>query len=368
MSDFEPLDRDMKYRCHICSQGFTYKQNMSRHMASVHKDDRPFQCQVCRKKFKRQDHLIKHQSTVHNRTSAYSNMSSQCDICKKNFTRRYNMLKHRKIHDGQSPFECRVCKKKFTREDNLVAHYKSIHDHVKPYSCDRCEKKFSTGVHLRSHQNSVHDRFKQHECDMCGQRFTRKDHMRTHQRTVHRPDDGTRRRRRRHMNQRDFQYTVISLIESVPECDENDTSESVTKMQEDDDVATGSDSHELETLISDPCTNREDELHLDVQTVTLRSDHEATCPPYLICPSPDVLRSHLSDSLLGTIESYHAKHALPHSDSESLTTTHNNVCDDGSNSEALDEGESFDDQSHCIEKDESDQVIESVCLSDEKGE
>ena len=81
--------------------------------------------------------------------------------------------------------------------------------------------------------------------------------MRAHQRTVHRPDDGTRRRRRRHMNQSDFQCTVISLIVSVSECDENDTGKSVTKIQEDDDVATGSDRHELETLISDPCTNRE---------------------------------------------------------------------------------------------------------------
>ena len=53
----------------------------------------------------------------------------QCDGCEKTFKRRENLERHMKsVHAEKKLFSCGLCTKTFSRKDILVRHVKCVHD------------------------------------------------------------------------------------------------------------------------------------------------------------------------------------------------------------------------------------------------
>eukprot|EP00184_Porphyridium_aerugineum_P007365 CAMPEP_0184706852 /NCGR_PEP_ID=MMETSP0313-20130426/36975_1 /TAXON_ID=2792 /ORGANISM="Porphyridium aerugineum, Strain SAG 1380-2" /LENGTH=780 /DNA_ID=CAMNT_0027168419 /DNA_START=711 /DNA_END=3053 /DNA_ORIENTATION=- len=80
--------------CKICSQPFSRKHDLKRHIKTIHLRERSFKCNSCESKFKRRQHLESHVKTVHEKSSSFV-----CDRCGKVFTADSTRRRHlRTIH------------------------------------------------------------------------------------------------------------------------------------------------------------------------------------------------------------------------------------------------------------------------------
>ena len=65
---------DDGFTCLICGRVSARKENMKKHIESVHIQDEPKQCGLCEKKFKNKNSLQNHMSMIHRNTHSISNM------------------------------------------------------------------------------------------------------------------------------------------------------------------------------------------------------------------------------------------------------------------------------------------------------
>lgn len=59
------MHRDPSFSCHLCGHVFYESQNLKKHLAAIHSEERPFQCHMCGTKYKRKDVLQEHIKRVH---------------------------------------------------------------------------------------------------------------------------------------------------------------------------------------------------------------------------------------------------------------------------------------------------------------
>ena len=143
------LDKHVKWvhektPCELCGE---LVGNLSRHMISVHEDQR-HTCDSCGKIFKSKDQLQKHIAWSHDKVQC-----EQCgDLVGKGKMQRHISSKHTSIYDKK--FKCDVCGKSFDRNAKLKDH-KNIHTGEKPYQCKFCNACFASigthAMHQRSH-------------------------------------------------------------------------------------------------------------------------------------------------------------------------------------------------------------------------
>ena len=79
----------------------------------------------------------------------------QCDLCNYVSARKDNLKKHvQSVHEKLKPYNCRQCGKAFSMKQHCKEHEESIHDGI-THSCDFCEMTFTTKGHLRTHIKSA---------------------------------------------------------------------------------------------------------------------------------------------------------------------------------------------------------------------
>lgn len=59
------MHREPSFSCHLCGRVFYESQNLKKHLAAIHSEERPFQCHMCGTKYKRRDVLQEHIKRVH---------------------------------------------------------------------------------------------------------------------------------------------------------------------------------------------------------------------------------------------------------------------------------------------------------------
>lgn len=144
------IDAENTFPCPICGEIFAFKDRLSKHIKSKHRNDnnsntnglstsqqpngrnspnqrsyvcnspnqRSYSCNDCGREFARSDMLTRH-SRRHTGLKPYS-----CDICKNTFTRSDHLATHRRTHSGEKPYKCSGCDYKACRRDMITRHMK----------------------------------------------------------------------------------------------------------------------------------------------------------------------------------------------------------------------------------------------------
>ena len=114
--------------CDTCKKQYTRKQDLQRHIASVHEGLKPFSCQSCDSKFPNNQNLKKHIATVHEGKKPFNWGSFKCQTCDSSFANNRNLKNHISVvHEGQKPFKCQSCKYTCAAKYNLDVHVRKYH-------------------------------------------------------------------------------------------------------------------------------------------------------------------------------------------------------------------------------------------------
>lgn len=178
--DFSEHEQTNCKPCHLCDMRFQSKNQRDAHLKLMH--CKGFQCDFCSQQFTLKTTLARHIRNIH-----YKEKNGTCDVCGKTFFDRHNLNLHKVRHSNMKPFECDVCKKKFPRIEALKLH-KRIHDNDRRYVCKICGKSFIQWVSLSMHK-VVHTDERNFKCPICDKAFKDKKTMGKHCKNVHQKDD-----------------------------------------------------------------------------------------------------------------------------------------------------------------------------------
>ena len=139
-----------KHKCHLCSDTFSVRTTLERHLFNIHKVSLDFMCAVCGKTFKSEANLKFHSGT-------HSELSFKCTQCEKSFKRKIYLQRHVKMtHSGK--ICCSKCTDgKLYAPSSLIQHNNIKHskrpDGPKMYTCEfeGCGRKFNKHYNMKQH-------------------------------------------------------------------------------------------------------------------------------------------------------------------------------------------------------------------------
>ncbi|XP_035527640.1 zinc finger protein 1035 [Morone saxatilis] len=167
------FNKELKYRCGVCSERFRDPEELSEHGCMAAKE-RPYSCSECDKHFLHASHLKKHRNT---HQLSWSNNEYPCNLCNNSFSSAQHFINHLKSHvdtgikrktegkDGgpSHAFICPVCHQCFASAGELIGHF--------PAHLDR-----SSGCKICTEHECLHlTSTTEFECTKCGQSFLGKD-------------------------------------------------------------------------------------------------------------------------------------------------------------------------------------------------
>ncbi|TMS11224.1 Zinc finger protein 91 [Larimichthys crocea] len=173
------LNKELKYRCGVCSERFRDPEQLSEHGCMAAKE-RPYSCSDCDKHFLHASHLKKHRTT---HQKLWTKREYPCNQCNNSFSSSQHFLSHLKNHlhtaakikceaevGGLShSFICPVCQECFVSATELIVHFSTHPEGI--FECKFCEMKFSSGDKLKEHERHHLTTTSEFECTKCGQSF-----------------------------------------------------------------------------------------------------------------------------------------------------------------------------------------------------
>lgn len=190
LSEKSLFNKELKYRCGVCSERFKDPEKLSEHGCMAAKE-RPYSCLECDKHFLHASHLKKHRNTHH---LSVSSDEYPCNQCSSSFSSCDLFLSHLKSHvdttegikcntedkDGRpsNSFLCPVCHQCFASATELIDHF-PIHI-GSTFECKICKMIFSSGHELEEHERHHLTSATEFECTECGQSFLGSDAFRQH--------------------------------------------------------------------------------------------------------------------------------------------------------------------------------------------
>ncbi|RWS19217.1 zinc finger protein 782-like protein, partial [Leptotrombidium deliense] len=83
-----------------------------------------------------------------------------CKVCDKTFANRNEVLRHiTTMHNKEKRFSCGLCFRKFTQRQNVYIHIETVHKNTRKYRCYTCGNAYKTKSYLDRHEREVHQRF-----------------------------------------------------------------------------------------------------------------------------------------------------------------------------------------------------------------
>lgn len=136
---------DSQHSCEYCDAWFLHSSKLTRHLKTVHSEERPFKCDVCEKTFKIRDSLTSHQ---------------------------------RVVHEGKKQqYRCQYCTQRFTQKSLRAEHLQTAHPDE--------TAKTSPQTNGNTRKTKRRKRFR---CDVCSERFYNRGTLRQHKEEIHTPD------------------------------------------------------------------------------------------------------------------------------------------------------------------------------------
>jgi KRAB domain-containing zinc finger protein len=167
-----------KYKCSLCSCGYTRQTRLVRHTkmkhpAAIEDIQKQYKCVLCATGYARSDGLFHH-----NRTKHPNLVKEQCEFCKQVFSSKHSLAEHdRSVHFSDG-YECELCLKVFQQKTTFFWHKRKVH----PNACKICKMEFNCSTDLIVH-NETHPKI--HECSECEQSFTHLKDLNEHARSTH---------------------------------------------------------------------------------------------------------------------------------------------------------------------------------------
>ena len=148
---------DKHNNCEACGkifEGPNAQRMLKSHIKNVHEGQRNQVCEVCGKNFQSKQDMTRHVDSVHLKKQIWKNIRKNypegkkpiversCEFCEENFT-HYQLLKlHVSAkHSKLISFDCRKCNKTFPSKLGFYTHLKSNHEND-CYQCKICQKPF----------------------------------------------------------------------------------------------------------------------------------------------------------------------------------------------------------------------------------
>ncbi|XP_054278843.1 zinc finger protein 699-like isoform X2 [Macrosteles quadrilineatus] len=176
-----------KYKCKMCSEGFSSKKAAEAHAATGHSVqglEPQLQCAQCGQLFLTRSQLNNHMMEHTGEKKLY------CEKCKLTFKRLWNYRNHLESNEhlqGDAPKQllaCPQCGKTFTNKNNLRVHISRVHKANKEHACPHCDYKTKVRNNLKRHIAS-HTEKPQFVCDKCGGQFHTKASLQEHDLRLH---------------------------------------------------------------------------------------------------------------------------------------------------------------------------------------
>ena len=97
--------------CPHCRRGFLKRSYLSEHVDRFHRSEPRFACSQCEKKCATKQDLNRHVKSIHAENSSQGNF--RCDFCAKAFNHRATYKGHLRAHLGERPYRCVPCGSSF---------------------------------------------------------------------------------------------------------------------------------------------------------------------------------------------------------------------------------------------------------------
>lgn len=175
------FNKELKYRCGVCSDRFEDPETLSEHGCIAAKE-RPYTCLDCNKHFLHASHLKKHRTT---HKQSWSGGEYPCNQCKISFSSPQLFHGHLMSHihtaavmksnsgdkdqDPTQGFICPVCQKYFAGATELIAHF-TTHPEC-TLECKMCKMTFPSRDALDEHECCHLTSATEFECAECCRRF-----------------------------------------------------------------------------------------------------------------------------------------------------------------------------------------------------
>ena len=170
---------DFRYYCVVCSEGFARKYRLNLHMARVH-NPKSLQCDLCGKSFDYWDTLRNHKEVCGVKVNRF-----ECGVCHKRLKSRSILREHLTLHDPSRATPCQHCGKMFKTRKHARFHERKVHPSSGERSqCSVCKAVLKSRVYLAKHM-ALHDVSRHVTCTHCDKRFKSKDHLKLHMKNMH---------------------------------------------------------------------------------------------------------------------------------------------------------------------------------------
>jgi len=167
----------IKHSCKLCGEKFISKDDLQDHNAVNHGEE--FQCDFCERTFKhkasRRSHIAEH----------HKNEKHMCEQCPKIFNTKVAVQTHlRKTHAKQPyKFPCTHCSKGAMTEEGLQKHIIKMHE-IKQFMCSFCPDTFHENKNRQLHEARMHSE-RTVPCDQCEKMFPDLNILNFHVQNVH---------------------------------------------------------------------------------------------------------------------------------------------------------------------------------------
>ena len=162
-----------RYPCPICNNIYINLESLTNHISLFH--DKLNERLKCDFVLSSRENLRKHVRSVHHHIDLH-----QCKYCSMKVTTQISLKKHiSRFHEGKNPFECLQCDMKYKTSISLKKHILKVHDSL------TCNRKDSTtsNIAIKNYRNATS--LKPFECVVCKRCFSAKQMLMIHYDKIH---------------------------------------------------------------------------------------------------------------------------------------------------------------------------------------